>query len=175
MITDADNSVCESYGIWIEKSLIRPQIYGDRARYLSDRQGSPDREDLAQGKGRRSCRGSSGGGTSTLVISVAAAARNVLLTSEPSAKIFAARAVARACGAGICYGRSIRKCRMNRHGQCCPRLFPANRMPKRGRAGSVRARTAMLHALAHIEYGAINLAFDMIGRFGNGAPACLCR
>jgi uncharacterized ferritin-like protein (DUF455 family) len=28
----------------------------------------------------------------------------------------------------------------------------------------------MLHALAHIEYGAIDLAFDMIGRFGAGMP-----
>ncbi len=28
----------------------------------------------------------------------------------------------------------------------------------------------MLHALAHIEYGAIDLAFDMAGRFGAGFP-----
>lgn len=48
--------------------------------------------------------------------------------------------------------------------------MPASRMPKRGRAGSPRARIAMIHALAHIEYGAIDLAFDMIGRFGDGAP-----
>ncbi len=39
-------------------------------------------------------------------------------------------------------------------------------MPKRGRGGSDRNRLAMLHALAHIEYGAIDLAFDMVGRFG---------
>ena len=52
-----------------------------------------------------------------------------------------------------------------------PVLLPANRMPKRGRAGSQRARIAMLHALAHIEYGAIDLAFDMVGRFGRQMPA----
>ena len=28
----------------------------------------------------------------------------------------------------------------------------------------------MLHALAHIEFGAIDLAFDMAGRFGAGLP-----
>ena len=29
----------------------------------------------------------------------------------------------------------------------------------------------MLHALAHIEYGAIDLAFDIVGRFGAGFPS----
>jgi uncharacterized ferritin-like protein (DUF455 family) len=52
-----------------------------------------------------------------------------------------------------------------------PELLPATRMPRRGRAGSERARTAMLHALAHIEFGAIDLAFDIAGRFGADFPA----
>jgi uncharacterized ferritin-like protein (DUF455 family) len=43
-------------------------------------------------------------------------------------------------------------------------------MPKRGRGGSERGRIAMLHALAHIEFGAIDLTFDMAGRFGAGFP-----
>jgi uncharacterized ferritin-like protein (DUF455 family) len=43
-------------------------------------------------------------------------------------------------------------------------------MPKRGRGGSERGRIAMLHALAHIEFGAIDLAFDMAGRFGAAFP-----
>lgn len=47
-----------------------------------------------------------------------------------------------------------------------PELLPPARMPKRGKAGSERARIAMLHALAHIEFVAIDLAFDLIGRFG---------
>ena len=51
-----------------------------------------------------------------------------------------------------------------------PELLPPNRMPKRGRAGSERSRIAMLHALAHIEYVAIDLAFDCAGRFGEGMP-----
>ena len=43
-------------------------------------------------------------------------------------------------------------------------------MPKRGKGGSDRNRVAMLHALAHIEYVAIDLAFDLIGRFGGEFP-----
>jgi uncharacterized ferritin-like protein (DUF455 family) len=51
-----------------------------------------------------------------------------------------------------------------------PELLPPNRMPKRGKGGSERARVALLHALAHIEYVAIDLAFDCAGRFGDGLP-----
>ena len=47
-----------------------------------------------------------------------------------------------------------------------PELLPPNRMPKRGRGGSDRARIALWHALAHIECVAIDLALDMAGRFG---------
>ena len=52
----------------------------------------------------------------------------------------------------------------------CPELLPPNRMPKRGKGGSERARIAMLHALAHIEFVAIDLAFDLVGRFGAEFP-----
>ena len=51
-----------------------------------------------------------------------------------------------------------------------PELLPPNRMPKRGKGGSERGRIALLHALAHIEFGAIDLAFDMAGRFGVQFP-----
>jgi uncharacterized ferritin-like protein (DUF455 family) len=44
-------------------------------------------------------------------------------------------------------------------------------MPKRGKAGSERSRIAILHALAHIEFNAIDLAFDMAGRFGADFPS----
>ena len=39
-------------------------------------------------------------------------------------------------------------------------------MPKRGRGHSERGRIALWHALAHIEFVAIDLALDMAGRFG---------
>jgi uncharacterized ferritin-like protein (DUF455 family) len=51
-----------------------------------------------------------------------------------------------------------------------PELLPPSRMPKRGKAGSERSRIALLHALAHIEFVAIDLAFDLAGRFGDGFP-----
>ncbi len=52
-----------------------------------------------------------------------------------------------------------------------PALLPPNQMPRRGRIGSERSRIAMIHALAHIEFVAIDLAFDLIGRFGSEFPA----
>ena len=47
-----------------------------------------------------------------------------------------------------------------------PELLPPNQMPKRGRGQSLRGRIALYHALAHIEFVAIDLALDMAGRFG---------
>lgn len=98
--------------------------------------------------------------------SIASACRNVLLTSEPRAKVKAARAWRR--------GELAHRFDMampDRPGRPeLPELLPPSRMPKRGRAGSERSRIAMLHALAHIEYGAIDLAFDIAGRFGADFP-----
>ena len=99
------------------------------------------------------------------------AARAVLLTAEPYAKVRLARAVARDWHRGRLEHRfdvamPDRPARPDR-----PELLPASRMPKRGRGGSERGRIAMLHALAHIEFGAIDLAFDMAGRFGASFPA----
>jgi uncharacterized ferritin-like protein (DUF455 family) len=51
-----------------------------------------------------------------------------------------------------------------------PILLAPNKMPKRRRGGSAAGRIAMLHAFAHIEYVAIDLALDMTGRFGKGQP-----
>src|SRR3546814_7945724 len=51
-----------------------------------------------------------------------------------------------------------------------PELLAPNRMPKRGKGGSERGRVALLHALAHIEFVAIDLAVDLVGRFGGEFP-----
>ncbi|MGL6044699.1 MAG: ferritin-like domain-containing protein, partial [Sandaracinobacteroides sp.] len=51
-----------------------------------------------------------------------------------------------------------------------PELLPAGAMPKRGKAGSPRNRFALLHALAHIELNAIDLAIDLVARWGPGMP-----
>ncbi len=47
-----------------------------------------------------------------------------------------------------------------------PELLPPGKMPRRRRGGSERGRIALWHALAHIEFSAIDLALDMAGRFG---------
>lgn len=51
-----------------------------------------------------------------------------------------------------------------------PELLPPARMPKRRKAGSLETRTALIHAVAHIELNAIDLAFDMVARFVPGMP-----
>jgi uncharacterized ferritin-like protein (DUF455 family) len=101
---------------------------------------------------------------------VSAACRAVLDEPEPLAKVKAARRAARAWRLGrLPWGFATpmpdRPARTGR-----PLLLPPSRMPKRGRAGSPRARIATLHAIAHIEYVAIDLAFDLIGRFGARFP-----
>lgn len=45
-----------------------------------------------------------------------------------------------------------------------PELRSPTEMPKRGKAGSKRSKIALLHALAHIELNAIDLAWDIMGR-----------
>lgn len=54
-----------------------------------------------------------------------------------------------------------------------PELRLPRDMPKR-HAGSTKARVALLHALAHIELNAIDLAWDIIARFGPGQPRAFC-
>ena len=48
-----------------------------------------------------------------------------------------------------------------------PELRLPRDMPKRRAAGSAASRVALLHALAHIELNALDLAWDLIARFGN--------
>ncbi len=101
---------------------------------------------------------------------VARAVAAVLATADPHAKVMAARAAARDWRLGRLEHRfdvmmPDRPARPDR-----PELLPPNRMPKRGRGGSERARIAMIHALAHIEFVAIDLAFDLVGRFGDRFP-----
>lgn len=102
--------------------------------------------------------------------SVAAACASVLLTPDPFDKVMAARSVARDWRMGrLAFRFDIampdRPARPAR-----PELLPPGKMPRRKKAGSDSARVAMLHALAHIEFVAIDLAFDLIGRFGAAFP-----
>ncbi len=56
-----------------------------------------------------------------------------------------------------------------------PELRPPRDMPKRRNFGSPAGRTALLHALAHIELNAVDLAWDIVARFaGSGLPRTFC-
>ncbi|KAG8871276.1 hypothetical protein FRB98_000939, partial [Tulasnella sp. 332] len=46
-------------------------------------------------------------------------------------------------------------------------IVQPGKVTKRGKAGSLKSRIAILHALANIEQWAIDLAWDIIARFGN--------
>jgi uncharacterized ferritin-like protein (DUF455 family) len=104
------------------------------------------------------------------VTGIAQAASDVLHAAEPLEKVKAARQVARAWRQGrldhqFNHVLPDAPARPER-----PELLPPNRMPRRGKGGSERGRTALLHALAHIEFVAIDLAFDMAARFGELFP-----
>lgn len=102
--------------------------------------------------------------------SIATAIRSVLEASHPRDKVMRARKVAREWRLGqlrhdFDVGMPDRPARPAR-----PELLSPTHMPARRRAGSTAGRIAMLHAFAHIEFSAIDLAFDMAGRFGAGMP-----
>lgn len=101
---------------------------------------------------------------------VGAAVLYVLQTADPAAKVMAAR-------------RAAREWRLGRlaHDFCDkmpdiparpdhPVLLRPRDMPRRGKGTSIPRRIALIHALAHIEFVAIDLAYDMIGRFGSQFP-----
>lgn len=105
-----------------------------------------------------------------LADSIGSACRVVLLTADPAAKVRAGRAAWRDWRLGRLDFRFDqpmpgRPARPER-----PLLLMPRDMPRRRSAGSPRARLALLHALAHIEFAAIDLAFDMVGRFGGEMP-----
>ncbi|QZD91464.1 ferritin-like domain-containing protein [Qipengyuania xiapuensis] len=98
--------------------------------------------------------------------SVSRAIRDVLLTGDKTAKVFATRKLARDWRMGrleFTFDCSMPE-RPEWPGELELRL-PRD-MPRRGKGGSEKGRIALWHALAHIEFVAIDLALDMAGRFG---------
>ncbi|TKD51369.1 ferritin-like domain-containing protein [Sphingomonas baiyangensis] len=106
----------------------------------------------------------------TIGASIGGAARAVLLAGDPVAKRKAARAAARAWRRGALAHRFDVAMPDRPARPDFPELLPPNRMPKRGKGGSERGRIALIHSLAHIEFVAIDLAFDLVGRFGARFP-----
>jgi uncharacterized ferritin-like protein (DUF455 family) len=102
---------------------------------------------------------------------IAAAADRVLRAAEPFEKValsrryVAAWADGRLAPAGVA-NPPDRPARPSR-----PELRPPRGMPRRRAGGSLAGRIALLHALAHIELNAIDLAWDLVARFGTlGLP-----
>jgi uncharacterized ferritin-like protein (DUF455 family) len=102
--------------------------------------------------------------------SIAEGASAVLTTADPAQKVRIARAVARGWRRGALDHRFDRAMPDRPARPPVPTLLPPSRMPRRGKIGSLRSQVAMLHALAHIEFVAVDLAFDLIGRFGDLFP-----
>ena len=102
--------------------------------------------------------------------SLGEAARAVLLTADPHDKRRAARALARSWRRGALAQRCDGTMPDQPAWPAEPALLPPNQMPRRRKGGSERGRIAMLHALAHIEFVAIDLAVDLLGRFGDRFP-----
>lgn len=99
---------------------------------------------------------------------VQTAALSVLLTADPAAKAACARRVAADWRAGAlalprCGAPGLAPDRPARPDK--PILAPPSAVPKR-KLGSQAGRFALLHAVAHIEFNAIDLAFDLVARFG---------
>jgi len=100
------------------------------------------------------------------VTSLAAAIRAALLTPTPRDKVFATRALVRAWRKGALTATFDRPMPDQPAWPGTLELLPPNRMPKRGKGGSERNRIALWHSIAHIEFVAVDLALDIVGRFG---------
>jgi len=93
-----------------------------------------------------------------------AAAAGVLRAGAPDEKAAAALQAGALAGAGAALGSTppglaLRPARPEK-----PELKAPGQVPRR-RLGTPAGRAALLHAIAHIEFNAIDLAFDMAARF----------
>lgn len=106
-------------------------------------------------------------GSGEVADTLAAAARDVVLASDLEQKVDLAKRTAKAWFQGrlslghrsMALGMPERPGRPDR-----PMLLPPRDMPRRSRSG-LRGRLALLHALTHIELNAIDMTWDLIGRF----------
>jgi uncharacterized ferritin-like protein (DUF455 family) len=94
----------------------------------------------------------------------------ILATADPATKAAASRALAAAWREGaMALGDAAAPPRPARPAR--PLLRPPKEMAKRRAFGSPAGRIALLHALAHIELNAIDLAWDLVARFAStGLP-----
>lgn len=103
-----------------------------------------------------------------MAATLTAGALAILATAEPAAKAAASRRLAETWRNGTLeVGNQVPPPRPARPDR--PVLRPPKEMPRRRAFGSVAGRIALLHALAHIELNAIDLAWDMVARFSGEA------
>lgn len=101
---------------------------------------------------------------------LATLARHILATADPAGKCERTARAAEAWRAGAIAsgappaGLPDRPARPDR-----PVLLPPARMPRRRTGGGREGRIALLHAIAHIELNAVDLAWDLIARFADPA------
>lgn len=89
-----------------------------------------------------------------------------MLTADPASKVKETRKIARDWSTGKLANVFDSRMPDTPARPLVPVLQAPTTMRKRGRAGSERSRIALIHALAHIEFVAIDLALDAAGRFG---------
>lgn len=90
----------------------------------------------------------------------------VLQAASPETKVEAANKLASDWHKNQDIGNAIKDLKDNPSRPKKPQLVPPSDV-KRRRLGSPEGRSALLHAVAHIEFNAIDLAADMIARFGH--------
>ena len=97
--------------------------------------------------------------------SLVRAAVRVLETAEPAEKVRLSHATTAAWRAGriVEVGCAAPPARPSR--PACPLLRPPREVPRRRINAQPAGRIALLHALAHIELNAIDLAWDIVARF----------
>jgi uncharacterized ferritin-like protein (DUF455 family) len=99
--------------------------------------------------------------------SLAEAARAIVATADLALKVRLAKDTAKAwLGRGLSLGQTSRDRPMPDEPGRPPRpvLLPPREMPKRS-TGGLKGRIALLHSLAHIELSAVDMTWDLVGRF----------
>ncbi len=101
---------------------------------------------------------------------ISAAACAVLKTEKATEKATTARTVAAAWREGNLLFAFSQTPEERPARPSTPQLLPPSEMPRRRKGGNEANRRALLHAVAHIELNAIDLAFDIVARFGKMMP-----
>jgi uncharacterized ferritin-like protein (DUF455 family) len=97
------------------------------------------------------------------------AARAIVAAADPADKVTYAKATARRWfrGALSIGAVSVSAPMPERPGRPArPELLPPSQMPRRS-TGGLKGRIALLHSLAHIELNAVDMTWDLVGRFAH--------